>query len=56
MRFSLNDKVQISYRDETVCGIITEINDKEFHVMDCDIDLGWFPNDVGNYVRLINQN
>lgn len=55
-KFSLNDKVQINYRDETVIGIITEINEREFKVVSLtNIDLGWFPNDVGSYVQLYTQ-
>ena len=49
-RFNLNDKVKIVFRDETVYGVVTEINDTEFHVMNGNIDLGWYPNDVSNYV------
>lgn len=57
MRFKTNDKIKIAFRDETAIGYIREIKEREFHVIaENGRDLGWYPNDVGNYVRLINQN
>lgn len=56
-RFSINDKVEIVLRDETAIGFVDKIDERGFHVIGKNNkDLGWYPNDVGNYVRLINQN